>query len=89
MPNHSNAEKSIRKDKKRYARNVAEKSRMRTLIKKVRLSVAEKKTDEVMDHLRLAVSALDTAAKKHVIHPSNASRKKSRLMRLVANMEKE
>ncbi|MBD3265938.1 30S ribosomal protein S20, partial [bacterium] len=76
MPNHHNTEKRLRQDKKRRSRNVATKSRIRTLMKNVRKSVSEKKTDEVMDHLKKAVSALDTAAKKHVIHPRNAARYK-------------
>ncbi|MDX9753251.1 MAG: 30S ribosomal protein S20 [bacterium] len=89
MPNHSNTEKRLRQDKKRRARNISEKSKIRTLVKKVRTAAAEKKSEEAMDQLRQAVSALDTAAKKNTIHPRNAARKKSRLMRLVASMGQE
>ena len=88
MPNHKNPEKSLRKDKRRHISNVANKSRIRTLVKKVRVAVAENNSSDVMENLRQAVSALDTAAKKNVIHPRNAARKKSRLMRLVAQQAK-
>lgn len=84
MPNHKASEKSLRQDVKRHANNVAAKSRIRTLVKKVRSSVVEKKADEAGEQLKAAVSALDTAAKKHMIHPRNAARRKSRLMRMVA-----
>ncbi|HOJ60386.1 MAG TPA: 30S ribosomal protein S20 [bacterium] len=83
MPNHKSTEKSLRKSVKLRQRNVSAKSRIRTLIKKVRLSVEQKNLDASREMLRQAVSALDTAAKKHIIHPRNASRRKARLMRLV------
>ena len=73
----------MRKSVKLRQRNVSAKSRIRTLIKKVRLSVEQKNLDASREMLRQAVSALDTAAKKHIIHPRNASRRKARLMRLV------
>ncbi|NPU96526.1 MAG: 30S ribosomal protein S20 [Candidatus Omnitrophica bacterium] len=83
MPNHKSTEKSLRKSVKLRQRNVSAKSRIRTLIKKVRFSVEQKNLDASREMLRQAVSALDTAAKKHIIHPRNASRRKARLMRLV------
>jgi small subunit ribosomal protein S20 len=36
------------------------------------------------DEVRRAISALDKAAEKGVLHANNASRRKSRLMRLLA-----
>ena len=41
MPNHKATWKSLRQDKVRHERNVAEKSRVRTAVKKVRASSAE------------------------------------------------
>lgn len=84
MPNHKASEKSLRQDAKRHANNVAAKSRIRTLVKKVRVTVADNQVDAMGDQLKEAVSALDTAAKKHMIHPRNAARRKSRLMKMVA-----
>lgn len=83
MPNHKASEKSLRQDTRRHAQNVATKSRIRTLVKKVRNSATDKNIDLANEQMREAISALDTAAKKHVIHPRNAARKKSRLMRLL------
>jgi len=83
MPNHKSTEKSLRQNARRQERNIATKSKIRTLTKKVRKAVEAKDKEQARNHLRMAVSAIDTAAKKHVIHPSSASRRKSRLMHLV------
>ena len=88
MPNHKATEKSLRQNVRRQKSNVSVKSKIRTLVKKVRTAVSEKRVEEVKDRLQTAVSALDTAAKRHIIHPRNAARRKSRLMRLVNSIEK-
>jgi small subunit ribosomal protein S20 len=77
----------LRKDARRRQRNIAEKSRVKTLVKKVRAAVSENNADEAVSRVRMAISALDTAAKKRVIHPRNAARKKSRLMHLINKMQ--
>lgn len=89
MPNHDSTRKSLKKNEKRHLRNVSEKSKIRTLVKKVRTAATDKDVDSAKSGLLAAVSALDKAAKKHVIHPRNASRRKSRLMHLVATLEKK
>jgi small subunit ribosomal protein S20 len=52
----------------------------RTSIKKVRALIAAGKAVEANEALQDAVSALDKAAEKGVIHKNNAARRKSRLM---------
>ncbi len=89
MPNHKATAKSLRQNEKRQIRNVAIKSKIRTLIKKVRGAVKQNNPDEARNYLNSAVSELDTAAKKNIIHAKNAARHKSRLMQLVSTMEKE
>ncbi len=89
MPNHKSTEKMLRKDAKRYKHNMQIRSKVRTLIKNVRLAVAEKNPEAARENLRRAVSQIDTAAKKHIIHPRNASRRKSRLMKMVDSMNPE
>lgn len=86
MANHTATQKSLRKNARRQFRHKSEKSAMRTLIKQVRTAVNSNNKDEARMVLRKAISALDTAAKKHVIHPRNASRRKARLMHLVDTM---
>ena len=54
-------------------------SAVRTLEKKVRFSLSEKKKDDAMANYKTFCSLIDKAAKKNILHPNKASRKKSRL----------
>lgn len=56
-------------------------SRPRTFIKKTDRLIAEGKLEEAAQAARQAMSALDKAAVKGVIHKNNAARRKARLMR--------
>jgi small subunit ribosomal protein S20 len=69
---------------KRAARNKAVKSELRTRVKTAIGSVG---TDTHDEDVRLAVKRLDMAAAKGVIHPNQAARRKSRLMKQVAAEE--
>lgn len=83
MPNHKATWKSLRQDKVRHERNVAEKSRLRTAVKKVRASSAEGNVEAAAADYQKAISLLDKAAKRNVIHRKQADRKKSRLQKLL------
>jgi len=63
---------------KRAERNKAVKSELKTRVKTAVTSIG---TDAQDDDLRLAVKRLDKAAAKGVIHPNQAARRKSRLMK--------
>ena len=80
MANTKSALKHIRLSQKRYERNVAVKSSSRTYVKKARNAIAHNPAEAQAD-LTAAISALDRAARKGVIHPNNAARRKSRLMK--------
>ena len=80
MANTKSALKRIKTSEKRRQRNVAVKSATRTYIKKARAAIAQSSPDSEADVLA-AISALDRAAKKGVIHRNNAARRKSRLMK--------
>ena len=81
MPNLRSAKKRMRIEEKRRARNKAVKSTVRTQITQARESIAatpqEPQTEEAV---REAISALDRAVTKGVLHRNNAARRKSRLM---------
>lgn len=79
MANLPAARKSIRKDKKRHLRNMAIKSELKTMIKKLNGLISSKKLEEAKKMLSLVMSKLDKAAKKEIIKRRNADRKKSRL----------
>jgi small subunit ribosomal protein S20 len=63
---------------KRAERNKAVRSELKTRVKS---AVNSAGSDEGTEALRLAVKRLDMAAAKGVIHPNQAARRKSRLMR--------
>ncbi len=84
MPIIKSAIKQARKAVDRRERRQPYKTRMKTMMKKVSELVADGKHAEAQTHLSAAFKAIDTAAKKHIIHPKNAARKKSLLSRMVA-----
>jgi small subunit ribosomal protein S20 len=65
---------------KRAERNKATKSELKTRIKNATAAIGTESSDEAV---RLAVKRLDMAAAKGVIHPNQAARRKSRLMKKV------
>ena len=73
------AKKHLRQTTKRTALNKAQKSRMRTLVKKAEAAIESGDVALAEQALKAACSALDRAAKKNIIHKNTANRKKSRL----------
>jgi small subunit ribosomal protein S20 len=73
----------MRQEQKRRARNRSIKSRVKTYITKARQAIATPAAgvEEATAAVRAAVSELDRAAKKGVLHKNNAARRKSRLMK--------
>ena len=86
MPNHKATWKSLKQDNVRRERNVAEKSRLRTAIKKVRTAEAKGDAEKATAEFQTAASLLDKAAKRNVIHKRQADRKKARLQKLLNKM---
>ena len=83
MANHKSAIKRARQNEKRRMRNKSSKTRIKNIVKSVRHTVSEKSNEAALAELDIAKSIIDTAAKKGVIHRKTASRKISRLSRLV------
>lgn len=83
MPNIKSAIKRVKIAEKKKLANRAEKSRINTEIKKFKTLLA---TDVKLaeTQLGLAVSLLDSAAQKNVIHRNSADRKKSHLAHLLS-----
>lgn len=81
MANTKSALKRIKVSEKKHQRNQAVKSSTRTFVKKARTVITQEPT-AAQDDLKAAISALDIAARKGVIHRNNAARRKSRLMKL-------
>lgn len=78
MPNIASAKKNMRKSRAATVRNKAQRSALRTALKKAKAAAA---TPE--DRLK-AESLLDRAARKGLVHRNNAARQKSKLARKAA-----
>ena len=69
-------------NEKRRQRNVAVKSRMKTLVKQAADAIESKDAAKIKAALPEALSEIDRAASKGVIHRNSAARKKSTLQRI-------
>ena len=79
MANIQSAEKRNRQRIKRRNRNQYHLTTMRTYVKRVRTALEAKDAGKAGEALKAAVSIIDKAAQKGVIHKSAAARKISRL----------
>mgnify|MGYP000504065563 CR=1 FL=1 len=80
MPKSLSARKRARQNLKRRERNQAVKSAIKTIFKKAELMITEQPEDSA-EVVKKAISLLDRAAAKRIIHPNKSARKKSRLMK--------
>ena len=80
MPNIKSVMKDVKKSRERRLRNLATKSRIKTMVKKSKIAMDEK-AENCASLLNETVSIIDKAAKRGIIHPNAAARQKSRLMK--------
>ena len=79
MPNIQSAKKRVRQTITRRARNMSQRSSMRTAVKSLEASLDAGDKDAATKAYKDAASALDKAVTKGLIHKNNAARKKSRM----------
>ncbi len=79
MANTKSAKKRIRSNERKRVRNTMYRSRVKTAVKKAEQSIFTGTPDEAT--IREAISTLDKAAGKGILHKNNAARRKSRLMK--------
>ncbi len=86
-PNKSkSAMKRARQSVGRTLKNKSVKNMLKTMFKKVEKAVADKNSENASKTLKEAISAVDKAARKGIIHNNTASRRVSRLTRLVNSL---
>jgi small subunit ribosomal protein S20 len=81
VANHKSALKRIRISEKRRQRNRVVRGSTRSVVKRARGFLEKNELGDAETAVQNAVSALDKAASKGVIHKNSAARRKSRLMR--------
>ena len=79
MPNIKSAKKRVLVAEARNARNKANKSALKTAIKKFEAAAVEGNRTEAEGTYKVAVKAIDKAAAKGLLHKNNAAHKKSAL----------
>ncbi len=89
MANTKSAIKRIKQNHKRRLRNRLFTGRARTFVKDAREEIGTGNLEEARAATLQAVIALDKAAEKGIIHKNNAARRKSRLMKRLAALEKK
>jgi len=83
LANHPSALKRARQSKTRKLRNLAHKTRAKSVVKEVRALLESSDTAQAQEKLKKAVSTLHRSVSKGVLHRKKASRKISRLARAV------
>ena len=83
LATHKSALKAHRQSEMKRARNRTVRGGVRKAVKRTRSLVDEGDLDGARESLQVAISRLDRAAEKGVIHKNSAARHKSRLTKLL------
>jgi small subunit ribosomal protein S20 len=83
LANSASAKKRMRQERKRRLHNRAQRSRIKTAVKRV---MTAENADDAQTALREAYVLLDRLASRHYLHRNRAARKKSQLARHVAGL---
>lgn len=83
MPITRSAKKALRSSQKKRQFNRVRKDNISNTVKSVKKLVVSNNKKEAMEALKLAQSALDKAVKGKTITKNGASRKKSRLSKMI------
>ncbi|MBB6454336.1 small subunit ribosomal protein S20 [Salirhabdus euzebyi] len=86
MPNMKSAIKRVRLNEDSRLQNQAVKSEMRSSIKRVEESVTQNNAEQATAALKQAISNIDKAVQRGIIHKNNGDRKKSSLTKKVNNL---
>jgi len=81
LTSKKSARKAAQVAQRKALRNKPIRSSLKTAITKARNLILENDLDAAQEAVKRAARALDKAAQKGVIHPNNAARRKSRLMK--------
>jgi small subunit ribosomal protein S20 len=88
MPQLQAAKKALRVAARKRVVNDRWRRQLREALYAIRDAIAAGKKSEAQKALLEAQSIVDRAARRHILHPNKAARKKSQLQRAVAKMKK-
>ena len=87
MANIKSAKKRVKTSEKNYRKNVSLRSKMRTLIKKVKTSIEKKDQGNAYKKFKEIQSFLDMQSTKGLIHRNKSARHKSKLMNKIKKIQ--
>ena len=87
MANIKSQIKRNKQNEKRRLRNRVYRGSARIAVRDARSAIESGNADETREAILGAISALDKAAEKGVIHKNNASRRKGRLMKRLSTLD--
>ena len=87
MPGKQSAQKQVRTSRRKQIRNKSIRSQTKTSIIKAERLIFTGELQDAQQEVVAAISSLDKAAEKEIIHPNNAARRKSRLMKEFNNAQ--
>jgi len=85
LASKNSAQKAALVAQRKAERNKSVRSSVKTAITKARKLILQNDLDAAQQAVKEAARALDKAAQKGVVHPNNAARRKSRLMKQLNN----
>ena len=88
----ANIKSAIKRNKQNEQKRVANRvyrGRARTYVARARVAMEGESQDDAMKATLEAIQTLDKAAQKGILHKNNAARRKSRLMKALAQMQKQ
>ena len=88
MANIRSAIKRNRQNKKRRLQNRVFRGSARTQVRKARNAIVAGEKKKAVEEVKQAIIKLDRVAAKGIIHKNNAARRKSRLMKQLASLDK-
>jgi len=88
LANTLSSKKRIRQNEKHRLRNKTVRTRTRSYIKRAQLAIEEGNPENATQSVKNAISEIDRAKSKGVLHRNNAARRKSRLMKRLAPLVK-
>ncbi len=82
------AKKAIRQNKTKRIHNLLYINKIKKILKETKTFIAEKKIKEAQEMLPKVFEILDKAAKVGIIKKNNASRRKSRMAKMIERISK-
>src|SRR5688572_182253 len=79
MANLRSSKKDLKRSEKKRVANQAVRTSLKTFIKKTRTAIVTGEPEATKDALTQAVSAIDKAVQRGIIHKNQAARRKSRI----------